>query len=39
MAYTYRFLDKENNVIYVGYTAQTMAQRMRGQGGLASDCT
>ena len=28
MAYTYRFKNKCNNTIYVGYTAQTMAQRM-----------
>ena len=28
MAYTYRFLDSENRVIYVGYTAQSMAKRM-----------
>ena len=28
MAYTYRFMDKYNNTIYVGYTGQTMAQRM-----------
>ena len=26
MAYTYRFVDSENRVIYVGYTAQTMAK-------------
>ena len=28
MAYTYRFVDSENRVIYVGYTAQTMAKRI-----------
>ena len=28
MAYTYRFIDSDNNVIYVGYTAQTMAKRI-----------
>ena len=28
MAYTYRFKDKYDNVIYIGYTGQTMAQRM-----------
>ena len=41
MAYTYRFLDKENNVIYVGYTAQTMAQRMNQhfvKGHLPKEC-
>ena len=28
MAYTYRFKDKYDNTIYIGYTGQTMAQRM-----------
>ncbi len=28
MAYTYRFLDSENRVIYVGYTGQSMAKRI-----------
>ena len=28
MAYTYRFKDRYDNTIYVGYTGQTMAQRM-----------
>lgn len=28
MAYTYRFIDANNQVIYVGYTAQTMAKRI-----------
>ena len=28
MAYTYRFKDKYDNVIYIGYTGQTMAQRI-----------
>jgi excinuclease UvrABC nuclease subunit len=28
MAYTYLFKDKYDNVIYIGYTGQTMAQRM-----------
>lgn len=28
MAYTYRFVDSNENVIYVGYTGQTMAKRM-----------
>ena len=28
MAYTYRFKDKYDNVIYIGYTGQQMAQRM-----------
>ena len=28
MAYTYRFLDSENRVIYIGYTSQTMAKRI-----------
>ena len=28
MAYTYRFKDINNNVIYVGFTGQTMAERM-----------
>ena len=28
MAYTYRFVDTNGNVIYVGYTGQTMAKRI-----------
>ena len=28
MAYTYRFVDINENVIYVGYTGQTMAKRI-----------
>ena len=28
MAYTYRFIDTNNNVIYVGYTAQRLNDRM-----------
>ena len=28
MAYTYRFIDANENVIYVGYTGQTMAKRI-----------
>ena len=28
MAYTYRFIDTNENIIYVGYTAQTMAKRI-----------
>ena len=28
MAYTYRFVDVNDNIIYVGYTAQTMAKRI-----------
>ena len=28
MAYTYRFKDKYDNIIYIGYTGQQMAQRM-----------
>ena len=28
MAYTYRFVDANENVIYVGYTGQTMAKRI-----------
>ena len=27
MAYTYRFVDTDENVIYVGYTGQTMAKK------------
>jgi excinuclease UvrABC nuclease subunit len=42
VAYTYRFLDKEDNVIYVGYTGQTMPQRMSqhfgGKGHLPKEC-
>ena len=28
MAYTYRFIDCNENIIYVGYTAQSMSKRM-----------
>ena len=28
MAYTYKFVNKYNETIYIGYTGQTMAQRM-----------
>ena len=28
MAYTYRFVDANENIIYVGYTAQSMSKRM-----------
>ena len=28
MAYTYRFIDCNENIIYVGYTGQTMAKRI-----------
>ena len=41
MAYTYRFKDRYGNVIYIGYTGQTMAQRMNQhftKGHLSSEC-
>jgi len=41
MAYTYRFKDKYDNTIYVGYTGQTMAQRMNqhfNKGHLPKEC-
>jgi excinuclease UvrABC nuclease subunit len=41
MAYTYRFKDKYDNTIYVGYTGQTMAQRMNQhftKGHLPKEC-
>ena len=41
MAYTYRFKDKYNVTIYVGYTGQTMAQRMNQhftKGHLPKEC-
>ena len=28
MAYTYRFVDANENIIYVGYTGQSMAKRI-----------
>ena len=28
MAYTYKFVNKYNEIIYIGYTGQTMAQRI-----------
>ena len=28
MAYTYKFVNKYNEIIYIGYTGQKMAQRM-----------
>lgn len=41
MAYTYRFLDREGNIIYVGYTGQRLdtriAQHME-KGHLSKDC-
>jgi excinuclease UvrABC nuclease subunit len=41
MAYTYRFINKYNETIYVGYTGQTMAQRMNqhfNKGHLPKEC-
>ena len=41
MAYTYRFKDIEGNIIYVGFTGQTMAERMNQhftKGHLPSEC-
>ena len=41
MAYTYRFKDINNNVIYVGFTGQTMAERMNQhftKGHLSAEC-
>ena len=41
MAYTYRFKDRYDNTIYVGYTGQTMAQRMNqhfNKGHLPKEC-
>ena len=41
MAYTYRFKDKYDNTIYIGYTGQTMPQRMNQhftKGHLPSEC-
>ena len=41
MAYTYRFKDINNNVIYVGFTGQTMAERMNQhftKGHLPKEC-
>ena len=41
MAYTYRFINKYNETIYVGYTGQTMAQRMNqhfNKGHLPKKC-
>ena len=41
MAYTYRFKDINNNVIYVGFTGQTMAERMNQhftKGHLPAEC-
>ena len=41
MAYTYRFKDIDNNVIYVGFTGQTMAERMNQhftKGHLPAEC-
>ena len=41
MAYTYRFKDIEGNIIYVGFTAQTMAERMNQhftKGHLPAEC-
>ena len=41
MAYTYRFKDIEGNIIYVGFTGQTMAERMNQhftKGHLSAEC-
>ena len=41
MAYTYRFKDIEGNIIYVGFTGQTMAERMNQhftKGHLPKEC-
>ena len=41
MAYTYRFKDINNNVIYVGFTGQTMSERMNQhftKGHLPAEC-
>ena len=41
MAYIYRFKDINNNVIYVGYTGQTLSQRMQQhftKGHLPKEC-
>lgn len=41
MAYTYRFVDTNENVIYVGYTGQTMAKRINQhftKGHLPKKC-
>ena len=41
MAYTYRFVDTDEYVIYVGYTGQTMAKRIRQhftKGHLPKKC-
>lgn len=41
MAYTYRFVDTDENVIYVGYTGQTMAKRISQhftKGHLPKEC-
>lgn len=41
-SYTYRFIDANNNIIYVGKTSQTMDQRMcqhfGGKGHLPNQC-
>ena len=41
MAYTYRFKDINNDVIYVGFTGQTMTERMNQhftKGHLPAEC-
>ena len=41
MAYTYRFKDIEGNIIYVGFTGQSMAERMNQhftKGHLPAEC-
>ena len=41
MAYTYRFKDKYDNTIYVGYTGQKMGERMNQhftKGHLPKEC-
>ena len=41
MAYTYRFKDKYDNTIYIGYTGQKMSERMNQhftKGHLPKEC-
>ena len=38
MYYVYRFVDKENNIFYVGKSKQALEQRFRGHLHLPKEC-
>lgn len=38
MGYLYRFIDKNNNILYVGKTEKTLSQRFHGHHHLPTEC-